>query len=59
MNFTVFGASGNIGQHVVNQLLAGGHTVAPIDPVYGFDQIVEAHAAMEAGGAARKLVVTT
>jgi NADPH:quinone reductase-like Zn-dependent oxidoreductase len=31
----------------------------PVDHVYEFDQIVEAHAAMEAGEAAGKLVVTT
>jgi len=39
--------------------VAAGHVVVPIERVYGFDQIVEAHAAMEAGGAAGKLVVTT
>jgi NADPH2:quinone reductase len=39
--------------------VAGGHAVVPIDRVYSFDQIAEAHAAMEAGGAAGKLVVTT
>jgi NADPH:quinone reductase-like Zn-dependent oxidoreductase len=39
--------------------VAAGQAVVPIDRVYGFDQIVEAHAAMEAGGAAGKLVVTT
>ncbi len=38
--------------------VADGHAVVPIDRVYGFDQIVEAHAAMEAGGAVGKLVVT-
>ena len=31
----------------------------PIDRVYRFDQIVEAHEAMEAGTASGKLVVTT
>ena len=39
--------------------VAAGHAVVPIDHVYGFDQIVEAHAAMEAGNATGKLVVTT
>jgi NADPH:quinone reductase-like Zn-dependent oxidoreductase len=39
--------------------VAAGHAVVPIDQVYEFDQIVEAHAAMEAGAAAGKLVVTT
>ena len=33
--------------------------VVPIDHVYNMDQIVEAHAAMEAGRASGKLVVTT
>lgn len=36
-----------------------GTAVVPIDHVYGFDQIGEAHAAMEAGTARGKLVVTT
>jgi NADPH2:quinone reductase len=31
----------------------------PIDHVYGFDEIVEAHASMESGDATGKLVVTT
>lgn len=39
--------------------VAAGEAVVPIDRVYGFDQIVEAHAAMEAGAGAGKLVVTT
>jgi NADPH:quinone reductase-like Zn-dependent oxidoreductase len=39
--------------------VAAGHAVVPIAGVYSFNQIVEAHAAMEAGGAAGKLVVTT
>jgi NADPH2:quinone reductase len=36
-----------------------GDAVVPIDRVYRFDQIVEAHAAMEAGHAKGKIVVTT
>jgi NADPH2:quinone reductase len=36
-----------------------GHAVVPIDRVYTFDQIVEAHTTMEAGRARGKLVVTT
>jgi NADPH:quinone reductase-like Zn-dependent oxidoreductase len=38
---------------------ARGDAVIPIDHVYGFDEIVAAHTAMEAGAAAGKLVVTT
>jgi NADPH:quinone reductase-like Zn-dependent oxidoreductase len=39
--------------------VATGHAVVPIDRVYTFDQIVEAHTTMEAGRASGKLVVTT
>jgi NADPH2:quinone reductase len=39
--------------------LAAGEAVAPIDRVYAFGDIVAAHAAMEAGTARGKLVVTT
>jgi NADPH2:quinone reductase len=39
--------------------VAAGDAVVPIDRVYHFDQIVEAHTAMEAGSASGKLVVTT
>ena len=39
--------------------VAAREAVVPIDRVYGFDQIVEAHQAMEASAAAGKLVVTT
>jgi NADPH2:quinone reductase len=39
--------------------VAAGHATVPIDRVYGFEQIVQAHAAMEAGQASGKLVVTT
>lgn len=39
--------------------VAAGTATVPIDHVYRFDQIVEAHTAMEAGRTAGKLVVTT
>ncbi|WNV92082.1 zinc-binding alcohol dehydrogenase family protein [Umezawaea sp. Da 62-37] len=39
--------------------VAAGEVVVPIDRVYRFDQIVEAHAAMESGLTKGKLVVTT
>jgi NADPH:quinone reductase-like Zn-dependent oxidoreductase len=38
--------------------IAAGSAVVPVGGIYGFDQVVEAHAAMEAGTAAGKLVVT-
>src|SRR3989454_6310911 len=56
------GEAEDLPQPVLQEFLdavAAGHVVVPIERVYGFDQIVEAHAAMEAGGAAGKLVVTT
>jgi NADPH:quinone reductase-like Zn-dependent oxidoreductase len=39
--------------------VASGHATVPIDHVYQFDQIAEAHTAMESGTANGKLVVTT
>jgi NADPH:quinone reductase-like Zn-dependent oxidoreductase len=54
--------SDDLPQPVLQEFLdavAVGDVVVPIARVYGFDQIVEAHAAMEAGDAAGKLVVTT
>ncbi len=39
--------------------VAAGHATVPVDRVYPFDRIAEAHAAMEAGTATGKLVVTT
>jgi NADPH2:quinone reductase len=39
--------------------VAAGQVSVPIDRVYGFDEIVAAHATMEAGRAKGKLVVTT
>jgi NADPH:quinone reductase-like Zn-dependent oxidoreductase len=39
--------------------VAAGHATVPIDHVYEFDQIVEAHTAMESGGTRGKLVVAT
>jgi NADPH:quinone reductase-like Zn-dependent oxidoreductase len=39
--------------------VAAGDAVVPIDRVYGFDEIVAAHTAMEAGHTRGKLVVTT
>jgi NADPH:quinone reductase-like Zn-dependent oxidoreductase len=56
------GEAEDLPQPVLQEFLdavAAGHAVVPIDHVYAFDQIVEAHAAMEAGGVAGKLVVTT
>jgi NADPH:quinone reductase len=55
------GEAEDLPQAILQEFLdavADGHAVVPIDRVYGFDQIVEAHAAMEAGSAAGKLVVT-
>ena len=56
------GEAEDLSQPVLQEFLdavAAGHAVVPIDRVYGFDQIVEAHAAMEAGSTAGKLVITT
>jgi NADPH:quinone reductase-like Zn-dependent oxidoreductase len=39
--------------------VAAGTAVVPIDNVYPFDQIVEAHVAMETGHTKGKLVITT
>jgi len=39
--------------------VSAGDAVVPIDHVYGFDQIVAAHTALEAGRTSGKLVVTT
>ena len=39
--------------------VAGGRAAVPVDRVYGFGEIAAAHADMEAGRAAGKLVVTT
>jgi NADPH:quinone reductase-like Zn-dependent oxidoreductase len=41
------------------EAVAASRAVVPIDHVYDFDQIVEAHRAMEAGSATGKLVVRT
>src|SRR4051812_35713591 len=56
------GEAEDLPQAVLQEFLdavAAGEAVVPIDRVYTFDQIVDAHAAMEAGAAAGKLVVTT
>jgi NADPH:quinone reductase len=56
------GDAGDLPQQVLQEFLdavAAGQAVVPIDHVYAFDQIAEAHAAMEAGKASGKLVVTT
>jgi NADPH:quinone reductase-like Zn-dependent oxidoreductase len=56
------GEAQDLPQPVLQEFLdavAAGHASVPIDRVYRFDQIVEAHDAMEAGRAAGKLVVTT
>src|SRR5205823_2494637 len=56
------GEAEDLPQVVLQEFLdavAAGDAVVPVDRVFGFDQIVEAHEAMEAGAAAGKLVVTT
>ena len=56
------GEAEDLPQPVLQEFLdavASGEAVVPIDRVFAFDQIVDAHAAMEAGGVAGKLVVTT
>ncbi|WP_219603242.1 zinc-binding alcohol dehydrogenase family protein [Mycobacteroides sp. LB1] len=55
------GGTADLPAHVLQEYLDGaasGNTHIPIDRVYTFDQIVEAHTAMEAGSASGKLVVT-
>jgi NADPH2:quinone reductase len=63
VRLTAYGGDAqDLPQRVLQDFLdavAAGHAVVPIDHVYEFDQIVEAHTAMEAGDAAGKLVVTT
>jgi NADPH2:quinone reductase len=56
------GKAGDLPPQVLQDFLdavAAGNSLVPIDRVYRFEQIVEAHAAMEAGSASGKLVVTT
>jgi NADPH:quinone reductase len=56
------GDAGDLPAHVLQEFLdavANGEAVVPIDSTYDFDQIVEAHRAMEAGLGTGKLVVTT
>jgi NADPH2:quinone reductase len=55
------GEADDLPQTVLQEFLlavAAGQAAVPIDRVYSFDQIVEAHEAMEAGATAGKLVVT-
>ncbi len=56
------GDAGDLPADVLREFLdavAAGTAVVPLDRVFGFDQIVEAHARMEAGEATGKIVVTT
>jgi hypothetical protein len=56
------GEAGELPAGVLQQFLddvAAGPAQVPVGHVYGFDEIVEAHRAMEAGTAAGKLVVLT
>jgi NADPH:quinone reductase-like Zn-dependent oxidoreductase len=56
------GEAGDLPPRVLQDFLdavAAGSAVVPIARVFDFAQIVEAHAAMEAGAASGKLVVTT
>jgi NADPH2:quinone reductase len=56
------GEAEDLPQAVLQEFLdavAAGKAVVPIDRVYRFDQVVEAHRAMETGAVAGKLVVTT
>ena len=55
------GDASDLPSAVLQQFLddvAGGAALVPIGHVYRFDEVVQAHAAMEAGTAAGKLVVT-
>jgi NADPH2:quinone reductase len=55
------GDASDLPSEVLQQFLddvAAGSAAVPVGHVYRFDEIVEAHAAMEAGSAAGKLVVT-
>jgi NADPH:quinone reductase-like Zn-dependent oxidoreductase len=56
------GDAGDLPAPILQEFLdavAAGTAVVPIDRVYRFDEIVEAHAAMEAGHTKGKLVITT
>jgi NADPH:quinone reductase-like Zn-dependent oxidoreductase len=56
------GDASDLPQRVLQEFLddvATGAARVPVDQVFGFDEIVEAHRAMEAGTAAGKLVVLT
>jgi NADPH2:quinone reductase len=56
------GNAGDLPPSVLQDFLdrvATGHAVVPLDHVYRLDEIAAAHAAMEAGAAAGKLVVLT
>lgn len=56
------GTAGDLPAAVLQQFLddvAAGRAVVPIDRIYSFDQIEEAHTRMESGLATGKLVVTT
>jgi NADPH:quinone reductase-like Zn-dependent oxidoreductase len=63
VRLTAYGGDArDLPQQVLQDFLdsvAAGRAVVPIDHVYDFDQIVEAHRAMEAGKATGKLVVRT
>ncbi len=63
VRLTAYGGDANdLPPRVLQEFLdavVAGDAVVPIDHVYGFDQIVDAHAAMEADHATGKLVVTT
>jgi NADPH:quinone reductase len=63
VRLTAYGGDANdLPPDVLQQYLddvAAGSAAVPIGGVYRFDQIVEAHRAMEAGTASGKLVVTT
>jgi len=63
VRLTSYGGDANdLPSRVLQEFLdavAARDAVVPIDHVYGFDQIAEAHAAMEADHATGKLVVVT
>jgi NADPH:quinone reductase len=63
VRLTAYGGDANdLPQSALQEFLdavAAGETTVPIDRVYAFDEVVDAHADMEAGQASGKLVVTT